>query len=95
MREGLASLHLVKLRDEGNILNNFVDITPSFDISPTEVLQSLHHEAVENAPPDPAFTNTDTPMLKSTENRQNTNHLQETPVLKSTQNHQNVNFLQE
>ena len=94
-RQGLDSLHLVKSSDEGNILNNFVDITPPFDISTTEVLQPLHPEAVVNAPPDPAFTNTETPMLISTENRQNANHLQETPVLKSTQNQQNVNFLQE
>ena len=41
------------------------------------------------------FTNTETPMLFSTENRQNADHLQETPVLKSTQNQQNVIFLQE
>ena len=34
-------------------------------------------------------------MLKSTENQQNTNLLQETPVLKSTQNQPNINFLQE
>ena len=93
-RQGLDSLHLVKSSDEGNILNNFVDITPPFDTSTTEVLQPLHPEAVVNASPDPAFTNTETPMLISTENRQNANHLQETPVLKSTQNQQNVNFLQ-
>ena len=92
-REGLDSLHLVELSDEGNILNNFVDITPPFDTSTTEVLQPLHSEAVENASPDPAFTNIETSMLKSTENRQNANHLQETPMQKSTQNQQNVNFL--
>ena len=34
-RQGLNSLHLVKLSDEGNILNNFVDITPPFDTSTT------------------------------------------------------------
>ena len=58
-----------------------------------EVLQSLHPEAVENASPDPTFTNTQIPMLKSTENQQNANHLKETPELKSTQNQQKVNFL--
>ena len=84
-RQSLNSLHLVKLSDAGNILNNFVDITPST----TNVLQPLHPEAVENESPDPSFTNTETPMLKSTENQQNANHLQETPVLKSTQNQQN------
>ena len=35
-REGLDSLHLVELSDEGNILNNFVDIPPPFDTSTTE-----------------------------------------------------------
>ena len=79
---------------EGNILFNFVDITLPFDTSTRKVLKPLHPEAVENASPNPAFTNTETPMLKSTESRQNANHLQETPVLKS-QNQQNVNFLQE
>ena len=54
-RQGLDSLHLVELSDEGNILNNFVDITPSFDTSTTEVLQLLHPEAVENASPDPFY----------------------------------------
>ena len=58
-------------------------------------MQPLHPEAVENASPGPDFTNTETPIPKSTENRQNANHLQETPVLKSTLNQQNVNFLQE
>ena len=29
-RQGLDSLHLVKLSDTGNIINNFVDITPPF-----------------------------------------------------------------
>ena len=66
-RQGLDSLHLVKLSDEGNILN-FVDITRLFDTGTTDVLQHLHSEAVENASPDPAFTNTETSMLKSTEN---------------------------
>ena len=77
------------MSDAGNILNNFVDITPPFDTSTTDVLQPLHPEAVENKSPDSSFTNTETPMLKSTENQQNANHLQETPVLKSTQNQQN------
>ena len=35
-RQGLDSLHLVELSDEGNILNNFVDIPPPFDTSTTE-----------------------------------------------------------
>ena len=47
-RQGLDSLHLVKSSDEGNILNNFVDITPPFDTSTTEVLQPLHPEAVRH-----------------------------------------------
>ena len=67
-RQGLGSLRLVKLSDEGNILNDFVDITPLFDTSSTEVLQPLHPEAVVNASPDPVFTNAETPMLISTEN---------------------------
>ena len=83
------------MSDTGNIVNNFVDITPPFDTSTIEVLQTLHPKAVENASPDPTFTNTETPMLKSTKTQQNANHLQESPVLKSTQNQQNVNFLQE
>ena len=58
-------------------------------------MQPLHPETVENASPDPAFTNTETPMLKSTENQQNANHLQKTLLLKSAENQQNVNFLQE
>ena len=62
-RQGLYSLHLVKSSDKGNILNNFVDITPPFDISTMEVSQPLHPEAVENASPDPIFTNTETPIL--------------------------------
>ena len=62
-RQGLDFLHLVKSPDKGNILNNFVDITPAFDTSTTDVLQPLHPEAVENASPDPVFTNTETPML--------------------------------
>ena len=66
-----------------------MSIFTSIDTSTTEVLQPLHPEAVENASPDPSFTNTETPMLKSTENQQNANHLQETPLLKSTQNQQN------
>ena len=94
-RQGLDSLHLVKLTDAGNILNNFVDIVPPFDTSTMKVLQPLHPEAVENVSPDPTFTNTQIPMLKSTENQQNANYLQETPVPKSTQNQQKVNFLQE
>ena len=93
--QGLDSFHLVKLSDAGNILNNFVNITPPDDTSTTEVLQPLLPQTVENASPDPTFTNTETPMLKSTENQQNANLLQETPVLKSTQNQQNVNVLQE
>ena len=67
-RQGLDSLHLVKLSDEGNILNNFVDITSPFDTSTTDVLQPLYPEAVVNASPDPVFTNAETPMLISTEN---------------------------
>ena len=81
------------MSDEGNILNNFVDITSPFDTSTTDVLQPLYPEAVVNASPDPVFTNAETPMLISTENWQNANYLQETPALKSTQNQQNVNFL--
>ena len=34
-------------------------------------------------------------MLKSTQNQQNANFLQETPVLKPTQNQQNAHFLQD
>ena len=37
-RQGLDSFHFVKLSDAGNILNNFVDITPPFDTSTTDVL---------------------------------------------------------
>ena len=55
-------------------------------------MQPLHPKAVENTLPDAIFTNTDTPMLKSTKNQQNGNLLQETPVLKSTQNQQIVNL---
>ena len=91
-RQGLNSIHLVKLSDAGNILNNLVNIAPPVDTSTTEVLQPLHPQAVENSSLDPAFTDTD---LKYTENQQNANLLQETPMLKSTQNPQNVNFLQE
>ena len=58
-------------------------------------MQQLHPQTVENASPDPTFRNTRTPTLKSTENQQNENVLQETPVLKSTQHQQNVNFSQE
>ena len=47
-----------------------------------EVLQTLHPKAVENASPDPTFTNTETPMLKSTKTQQNANHLQESPRTK-------------
>ena len=50
-RQGLDSFHFVKLSDAGNILNNFVDITPPFDTSTTEVLQPFHPKAVENASP--------------------------------------------
>ena len=55
--QGLDSLHLVKSSDEGNILNNFVDITPPIDTSIAEV---LHPKALENASADSAFTNTET-----------------------------------
>ena len=58
-------------------------------------MQQLHPKAVENASPDLTFRNTETPMLKSTENQQNANFLQKTSVLKSTQHPQNVNFSQE
>ena len=91
-RQSLDSFHLVKLSDAGNILNNFVNITPPLGTSTTEILQPLHPKAVENTLPDAIFTNTDTPMLKSTKNQQNGNLLQETPVLKSTQNQQIVNL---
>ena len=57
-RQGLDSLHLVKSSGEGNILNNFVDITPPFDTNTTEVLEPLHPEAVVYVSPDSAFTNT-------------------------------------
>ena len=91
-RQGRDSFHLVKLSDTEYILYNFVNISPPLDTSTTEVLQPLHPQAAENASPDPAFTNTETPLLKSNGNQQNANLLQETPMLKSTQNQQNVNF---
>ena len=81
-RQGLDSFHLVKLSDTEYILYNFVNISPPLDTSTTEVLQPLHPQAVENALPDPAFTNTETPMLKSNGNQQNANLLRETPMLK-------------
>ena len=63
--QGFNSFHLVKLSDAGNILNNYINNTPSVDTSPTEVLQPSHPQAVENASPDPTSTNTETPILKS------------------------------
>ena len=90
--QGLDSFHLVKLSNAGNILNYSVNIMPPVETSTTEVLQELHPKAVENPSPDPIFTNNEAPILKSTENEQNANVLQETPVLKSSQHKQNVNF---
>ena len=83
--QGLDSFHLVKLSNAGNILNYSVNIMPPVETSTTEVLQELYPQAVENPSPDPTFTNTEAPILKSTENEQNENVLQETPVLKSSQ----------
>ena len=60
-----------------------------------EVLQQLHPQTVEKASPDPTLRNTETSILKSTENQQNANVLQETSALKSTENQQNANVLQE
>ena len=94
-RQGLDSFNLVKLSDTGNILNNFVNITPPVETSTTEILQPLHPQAVENSSPDPTITNTETPVLKSTQNQRNANFLQEISKLKSTQNQQNTYFLQE
>ena len=93
--QGLDSFQLVKLSNAGNVLNYSVNIIPPVETSTTEVLQELHPEAVENASPDPTFTNTEAAILKSTENEQNANVLQETPVLKSSQHQENVNFSHE
>ena len=49
IRKGLDSFHLVKFSDKGNILNNFVNITPPVETNPTEILQPLHPQAVENS----------------------------------------------
>ena len=67
--QGLDYFHLVQLSDIGNILNNFVNITPPVQTSITKILQPIHPQAVENASPDPRITNTETPMLKSNQNQ--------------------------
>ena len=59
-RQGLDSFHLVRLSDTGNTLNNFVNITPP----------------AENSSRDSRITNTESPVLKSTQNQQNAQFLQ-------------------
>ena len=41
---------------------NVRSLIPPLDTSTTDDLPPLHPQAVENASPDPTFTNTDTPM---------------------------------
>ena len=67
--QSLNYCHLVKLSGTGNILNNFVNIKPPVQTSTTKILQPLHHQAVENSSPDPTITNTETLVLKSTQNQ--------------------------
>ena len=66
--QGLNYFHLVKLSDTGNILNNFVNITPPVEISTTKILQPLHSQAIKNSLLDPTITSTITPVLKFTQN---------------------------